>query len=58
MNNMSMLPLTPEELLTTTRSVRKRLDLDRPVLLILYATAWRSHCRRRQGRIGRAGIGQ
>lgn len=25
------LPLTPDELLTTTRSVRKRLDLDRPV---------------------------
>lgn len=24
-------PLTPDELLTTTRSVRKRLDLDRPV---------------------------
>jgi nitroreductase len=26
-----MLELTPDELLTTTRSVRKRLDLDRPV---------------------------
>src|SRR5437764_6629020 len=26
-----MLGLTPEELLTTTRSVRHRLDLDRPV---------------------------
>jgi nitroreductase len=25
------LPLSPDELLTTTRSVRKRLDLDRPV---------------------------
>ena len=25
------LPLTPDELLSTTRSVRKRLDLDRPV---------------------------
>src|SRR5256885_9275927 len=25
------LPLTPDELLTTTRSVRKRLDLERPV---------------------------
>jgi hypothetical protein len=24
------LPLTPDELLTTTRSVRKRLDFDRP----------------------------
>ncbi|WP_344139541.1 nitroreductase family protein [Luedemannella flava] len=26
-----MLPLTPDELLTTTRSVRRRLDLSRPV---------------------------
>lgn len=29
----TVLPLTPDELLTTTRSVRKRLDLDRPVPL-------------------------
>ncbi|MDN5858019.1 MAG: nitroreductase family protein [Pseudonocardia sp.] len=29
------LPLTPDELLTTTRSVRKRLDLDRPVPVAL-----------------------
>jgi nitroreductase len=29
------LPLTPDELLSTTRSVRKRLDLDRPVPLEL-----------------------
>lgn len=29
------LPLTPDELLTTTRTVRKRLDLDRPVPLDL-----------------------
>jgi nitroreductase len=28
---MDTLPLTPDELLTTTRSVRRRLDLDRPV---------------------------
>lgn len=28
---MTLLPLDPDELLTTTRSVRKRLDLDRPV---------------------------
>ncbi|MGD9527883.1 nitroreductase family protein [Pseudonocardia sp.] len=28
-----LLPLTPDELLTTTRAVRKRLDLDRPVPL-------------------------
>ncbi len=28
---MTLLPLGPDELLTTTRSVRKRLDLDRPV---------------------------
>ncbi|GAB89447.1 nitroreductase family protein [Gordonia rhizosphera] len=28
-----LLPLNPDELLTTTRSVRKRLDLDRPVPL-------------------------
>ena len=26
-----LLPLTPDELLTTTRAVRKRLDLERPV---------------------------
>lgn len=32
---MSTLPLSPDELLTTTRSVRKRLDLDRPVELSL-----------------------
>ena len=28
---MTTLPLSPDELLTTTRSVRKRLDLTRPV---------------------------
>ena len=28
---MTLLPLDPDELLTTTRSVRKRLDLKRPV---------------------------
>ena len=28
---MTKLPLTPDQLLTTTRSVRKRLDLTRPV---------------------------
>jgi nitroreductase len=32
---MTLLPLGPDELLTTTRSVRKRLDLDRPVPLEL-----------------------
>jgi nitroreductase len=31
MNFMSTLPLSPDELLTTTRTVRKRLDLTRPV---------------------------
>lgn len=31
MAGMTTLPLTPDELLTTTRSVRRRLDLDRPV---------------------------
>ena len=30
---MPDMPLTPDELLTTTRSVRKRLDLTRPVPL-------------------------
>ena len=35
MNFMSTLPLSPDELLTTTRSVRKRLDLTRPVALDL-----------------------
>ncbi|GII23210.1 hypothetical protein [Planosporangium mesophilum] len=29
----TLLPLTPDELLTTTRAVRKRLYLDRPVPL-------------------------
>jgi len=28
---MALLPLNPDELLSTTRAVRKRLDLDRPV---------------------------
>ena len=28
---MTLLPLTPDELLSTTRAVRKRLDLERPV---------------------------
>jgi nitroreductase len=32
---MPFVPLTPDELLTTTRSVRKRLDLNRPVPLDL-----------------------
>lgn len=36
---MSLLPLTAEELLTTTRSVRKRLDLERPVALTLVREA-------------------
>jgi nitroreductase len=31
----TLLPLSPDELLTTTRSVRKRLDLERPVRLEL-----------------------
>jgi nitroreductase len=35
MNVMSTLPLSPDELLTTTRTVRKRLDLTRPVPLDL-----------------------
>lgn len=32
---MATLPLSPDELLTTTRAVRKRLDFDRPVPLPL-----------------------
>ncbi len=28
---MSLQPLSPDELLSTTRAVRKRLDFDRPV---------------------------
>jgi nitroreductase len=35
MTGTSVLPLSPDELLSTTRSVRKRLDLDRPVPLEL-----------------------
>ncbi|MFW0795694.1 nitroreductase family protein [Gordonia sp. CPCC 205515] len=34
-----LLPLNPDELLTTTRSVRKRLDLERPVPLELVKEA-------------------
>ena len=34
-----LLPLNPDELLTTTRAVRKRLDLDRPVPLELVREA-------------------
>jgi nitroreductase len=36
---MTLLPLTADELLTTTRSVRKRLDLERPVDLALVREA-------------------
>ena len=32
---MPTLPLSPDELLTTTRCVRRRLDLDRPVPMSL-----------------------
>ena len=32
---MPGVPLTPDELLTTTRSVRKRLDLTRPAINLL-----------------------
>ncbi len=35
MPGSGVLALSPDELLTTTRSVRKRLDLDRPVPLEL-----------------------
>src|SRR5690349_8872172 len=35
----TVLPLGPDELLTTTRSVRKRLDFDRPVPLALVEEA-------------------
>jgi hypothetical protein len=35
------IPLNPDELLTTTRTVRKRLDLTRPVPDELIRTAWR-----------------
>ncbi|MBN9618741.1 MAG: nitroreductase family protein [Actinobacteria bacterium] len=34
-----LLPLSPDELLTTTRAVRKRLDLDRPVPLAVIREA-------------------
>jgi nitroreductase len=34
-DSMPTLPLSPDELLTTTRTVRKRLDLDRPVPMAL-----------------------
>lgn len=38
---MTVLPLTPDELLTTTRSVRKRLDLTRPVPMELVTESLR-----------------
>jgi nitroreductase len=38
---MTVLPLTPDELLTTTRSVRKRLDLTRPVPMELITESLR-----------------
>ena len=46
-----------DHLLTTTRSVRKRLDLERPVDLAWCGNAWISPSRRRRGRTGRGGAG-
>ena len=40
---MSTLNLTPDELLTTTRAVRKRLDLNRPVDMKLIRECLESH---------------
>ena len=54
---MPTLPLTPDELLTTTRSVRKRLDLTRPCRLILSASALKWRCRRPRPPIDKPGIG-
>ena len=51
------LNLTPDELLTTTRAVRKRLDFDRPVPVELSGSASRWRRRRRRGRTSRAGTG-
>ena len=47
----------PDELLTTTRTVRKRLDLTSRCRSSWSASAWRSRCRRRRGPTGRAGSG-
>jgi len=48
---MTKLPLTPEEVLTTTRSVRKRLDLERPVERDVVETCLRLAAREAVGRL-------
>jgi hypothetical protein len=53
---MPGVPLTPDEMLTTTRSVRKRLDLTRPVPLELVKECLEI-CRRRAAACGKAGTG-
>ena len=45
---MSLLELGPDELLSTTRAVRKRLDFTKPVPMTSCASAWRWHCKRRR----------
>ena len=52
-----LLPLNPDELLTTTRAVRKRLDLTRPWTGRWSRSASRSPCRRRRAPTGRRGSG-
>ena len=46
---------TVDHLLTTTRSVRKRLDLDRPWTLISSTNAWKSPSRRPLVQTGKVG---
>ena len=54
---MATLPLSPDELLTTTRTVRKRLDLDRPVPMDLVRECIEIALQAPSARTGRAGNG-
>ena len=54
---MTVLPLTADELLTTTRSVRKRLDLTRPVPMDLITECLDISLQHRAAATSRAGTG-
>jgi hypothetical protein len=57
MNLMPTLPLSPDELLTTTRTVRKRLDLTRPVPLDIVRECMEVALQAPSGSNRQAGIG-
>ena len=48
MSDYPIVDLSTDALLTTTRSVRKRLDLTKPVPIGLIRNASRSRCRHRR----------